>query len=179
MGSMVGWCCCLSIAKNFLQEQSVWGVQLRELPLHLSTLVEMELKLQTLMHLVLFTIALMSFTENGFPVVADLLLPKEGVEVSVVICTLTATSRAVIMKTASREIQECMEALGGVGYNDDPDKPEKIAHALQDLNINSVWEGTTNVLSSKFVQNLLNNDHVEVFSGWVNHAIHSIRSEEL
>ena len=46
MGSMVGWCCCLSIAKNFLQEQSVWGVQLRELPLHLSTLVEMELKLQ-------------------------------------------------------------------------------------------------------------------------------------
>lgn len=83
------------------------------------------------------------------------------------------------MKTASREIQECMEALGGVGYNDDPDKPEKIAHALQDLNINSIWEGTTNVLSSKFVQNLLNNDHVEVFSGWVNHAIHSIRSEEL
>lgn len=179
MGSVAGWRRCLSIAKNFSRERSVWGTRLGELPLHLRTLAEMELKLQGSMHLAFFTISLTSFTENGFPSVIDSPLPREGVEARVVLRTLTATSKAVITKTASRGTQECMEALGGVGYIDDPDEPENIARAFRDSNVNSIWEGTTNVLSSEVVRNLLNHDHVEVFSGWVNRAIHRIRSEKL
>ena len=179
MGSAAGWRRCLSIAKNFARGRSVWGTRLGELPLHLRTLAEMELKLRGSTHLVFFTIALMSFDENGFPGVVNAPLPKEGAEARVVLRTPTATSKAVITKTASRGIQECMEALGGVGYIDDPDDPENIARAFRDSNVNSIWEGTTNVLSSEVVRNLLNNDHAEVFNGWVNRAIQSIMDEGL
>lgn len=179
MGSVAGWRRCLSIAKAFAQERSVWGVKLGELPLHLRTMAEMELKQRGSLHLALFTVALMSFNENGFPAEVNSHLPKDSIEARVVLRTLTATSKAVITKNASRGIQECMEALGGVGYIDDPDEPENIARAFRDANVNSIWEGTTNVLSSEVVRNLLKNDHVEVFSGWVNRAIQDIKDENL
>lgn len=183
MGSVAGWRRCLSIAKAFARERSIWGVRLGELPLHLRTLAEIELKLQGSLHFAFFTIALMSFSENGFPVVDSpgsyAPLPKEGVEAKVVLRTLTATSKAVITKNASRGVQECMEAMGGVGYMDDPDEPENISRAFRDVNVNTIWEGTTNVLSSEVVRNLLKHDHVEVFSGWANRAIHGIGNEEL
>ena len=94
----------------------------------------MELKLRGSLNLAFFTIALMSFTENAFPesdqAPKHVPLPKAGIEAQVVLRTLTATSKAVVAKSTSSGIQECMEAMGGVGYMDDPDEPENIARAF-------------------------------------------------
>lgn len=183
VGSVAGWRRCLSIAKSFARARSAWGVPLWRLPLHLRTLAEMELKLRGSLHLAFFTIALMSFTENGFPaagVEARLPpLPAEGAEAQVALRTLTATSKAVIAKNASSGIQECMEAMGGVGYMDEPDEPQNIARALRDVNVNTIWEGTTNVLSSEVVRHLVKDDHLEFLGNWLRRSIGKIEGQEL
>jgi len=182
MGSVAGWRRCLSIAKSFARARSTWGVPLWKLPLHLRTLADVELKLRGALHLAFFTISLMSFTENGFPAGVTTgsyaPVPHEGAEARVVLRALTATSKAVIAKNTSSGIQECMEAMGGVGYMDEPDEPENLARAFRDSNVNTIWEGTTNVLSSEVVRNLVKDDNLQIFDGWLKRAIGDIRTKE-
>ncbi|KAJ6441438.1 Acyl-CoA dehydrogenase [Purpureocillium lavendulum] len=182
MGSVAGWRRCLSIAKAFARARSTWGVPLWKLPLHLRTLADMELKTRASLHLAFFTVSLMSFTENGFPPEVGsgthAAIPKEGAEARVVLRALTATSKAVIAKSTSSGIQECMEAMGGVGYMDEPDEPENLARAFRDSNVNTIWEGTTNVLSSEVVRNLVKDDNLEIFSNWLNRAIAGLTNKD-
>lgn len=59
-------------------------------------------------------------------------------------------------------MQECIEALGGVGYMDDPDDPDNMARrAPGHFPSTPIWEGTTNVLSSELVRHLLSRNHLE------------------
>ncbi|UNI16583.1 hypothetical protein JDV02_003009 [Purpureocillium takamizusanense] len=182
MGSVAGWRRCLSTAKAFARARTTWGTPLWKLPLHLRTLADLELKHRGALHLAFFTVSLMSFTENGFPP-SDTMgsyapIPHEGAEARVVLRALTATSKAVIAKNTSSGIQECMEAMGGVGYIDEPDEPENLARAFRDSNVNTIWEGTTNVLSSEVVRNLVKDDNLEVLSSWFERVIGGIENKE-
>lgn len=176
MGSCAGWRRCMYIAKAFSKSRVTWGVPLWVLPLHLRTLAELELKLRSCLHLSWFTISLLSFSENGFPASSAAPLPTPE-EAGVVLRTLTATTKAVSAKCASAGIQECMEALGGVGYMDDPDEPENLARALRDGNVNTIWEGTTNVLSSEVVRNLQRENHLQLFSAWLERSTAQLQPE--
>lgn len=180
MGSASAWRRCVGIAKAFAKARMSWGVPLWLLPLHLQTLAEMELKLRACLQVGFFTVALMSYTENGFPSASEtthrIPFPQAGEEATVVLRTMTALGKAVVCKNATLGIQECMEALGGVGYMDEPEEPENVARALRDIAVNSIWEGTTNVLSSEMVGNLQRGNRCEIFRRWLDRALASVKN---
>ena len=130
----------------------------------------MEVKFQGLLQLAFFTTSLLSFVDNGFPVDPPMgysPLPDEGEQAKVVQRALTATAKGVNCKVGCIALQECQEALGGVGYMDEPDEPEfNISRLYRDTAANMTWEGTTNVLSSEVVRHLLNGKNLEIFSQW-------------
>ncbi|OAA53140.1 Acyl-CoA dehydrogenase/oxidase [Cordyceps fumosorosea ARSEF 2679] len=162
----------LAVARRFAAGRTVFGYPLWALPLHLRTLADVEVRIRGFAQLAFFTIALMSFTEDGcFPEEAALPLPEAGAEAAVVLRALTAAAKAVTGKNAAVTMQEVMEALGGVGYVDDPDDPDSVARALRDVSVNAIWEGTTNVLSSELVRHLLAGDHLARVHAWLSRAI--------
>ncbi|TQV94393.1 hypothetical protein V2A60_002577 [Cordyceps javanica] len=172
----------LGISKQFAANRTVFGYPLWALPLHLRTLADIEVRVRGFTQLGFFTVSLMSFTENGFPESGTLKasppLPDPGEAATVVLRALTAAAKAVTSKNAVVTMQECMEALGGVGYMDDPDEPENVARALRDISVNAIWEGTTNVLSSEFVRHVLNRNHLEHINSWLSKAIDGVGNRD-
>ncbi|KAK2595469.1 hypothetical protein QQS21_006809 [Conoideocrella luteorostrata] len=184
IGSLAGMRRCMNIAKSFAKARTVFGYPLWILPLHLRTLAGLEVRIRGLLHLGFYTLALTSFAESTFPKAvlessSYAPLPSSAEDTVVILRTLTAVTKAVVSKTAVTAIQECMEALGGVGYMDELDEPENIARALRDISVNAIWEGTTNVLSSEVIRHLLNKHHLDIFNNWLRSAIARVKIDDL
>ncbi|KPI43779.1 putative acyl-CoA dehydrogenase AidB [Cyphellophora attinorum] len=172
----------LAIAKAFAKVRSTLDQPLATFPMHLRLLANLELKHRACMQLGFFTTALLSFADNGHPpeTSSTTQLPGPGKHTEVLLRALTATSKAIICKIGCQGLQECQEAMGGVGYLDDPDDPEfNISRLYRDTAANMTWEGTTNVLASEVVRHLCNKDHLEVVDVWFRASFQRIQSEEL
>ncbi len=177
----------MAIAKNFAKARSTINQPLWSFPMHLRVLANMEVKHRGALQLAFFTTALLSFIDNGFPPEhiqrnGYVPLPSPGEQAEIILRTLTATAKAVICKTSTMALQECQEAMGGVGYMDEPEEPEfNISRLMRDTAANMTWEGTTNVLSSEVVRHLLNKDgrHLSTFGDWVTKAVLQVRDPEL
>ncbi|KAI1629811.1 acyl-CoA dehydrogenase/oxidase C-terminal [Exophiala viscosa] len=177
----------MAIAKNFAKARSTMDQPLWTLPMHLRLLATMEVKHRGALQLAFFTTSLLSFVDNGFPHEGVrqngyVPLPDSTEKTEIILRTLTATAKAVICKTGTLALQECQEAMGGVGYMDEPEEPEfNISRLMRDTAANMTWEGTTNVLSSEVVRHLLNKNgrHLGAFGEWVQQATSQIRDAEL
>jgi alkylation response protein AidB-like acyl-CoA dehydrogenase len=174
----------MAIAENFARARTTIDQPLWTFPMHLRLLGDMETKFQGLLQLAYFTTSLLSFADNGFPAYRPrgyAPLPEPGEQTKVVQRALTAAAKAVICKVACTSLQECQEAMGGVGYMDEPDEPEhNISRLYRDTAANMTWEGTTNVLASEVVRHLLNGCNLEVFGAWMENAVvANIVDEEL
>ncbi|KAJ5654721.1 hypothetical protein N7490_001724 [Penicillium lividum] len=181
VGSLSGWRRAISIAKSFAKARHTVGEPLWLIPMHLRLLADLEVKHRGGMNLAFFTIAVMGLVENQRPEASALShLPHPGMEANVVFRTLTATAKAVISKMAIAGIQECQEAMGGVGYMDEADEPEfNISRILRNTSVNSIWEGTTNVLASEVARFLLKGENLNIFSSWLDRALALIQAEKL
>ena len=72
-------------------------------------------------------------------------------------------------------MQECQEAMGGVGYMDEPDEPEfNISRLRRDTEANMTWEGTTNVLASETIRFLMKGKSLEVWESWMGRAVEGV-----
>lgn len=179
VGSLAGWRRAISIAKNFAKARTTVGEPLWLVPMHLNLLADIELRHRAAMQLGFFTVAVMGVVENSGVSTPAAHLPLPGKEAEVVFRALTATAKAVVSKNAIAGIQECQEAMGGVGYMDEADEPEfNISRILRNTLVNSIWEGTTNVLASELVRHILKNDHVVVFSSWVGRVLSLIKNAD-
>ncbi|KAK3073425.1 hypothetical protein LTR53_005003 [Teratosphaeriaceae sp. CCFEE 6253] len=165
----------MAIAKNFARVRTTIDQPLWTFPMHLRLLAGMEVKFQGLLQMAFFTTSLLSFADNGSPSPCPrdyAPLPEQGEQMEVVQRILTAAGKAVICKVACTSLQECQEAMGGVGYMDEPDEPEhNVSRLYRDTAANMTWEGTTNVLASEVVRHLLNGGNLEVFSAWLENAV--------
>ena len=180
LGSLSAWRRAISIAKSFAKARTTVGEPLWLIPMHLRLLADLEVKHRGAMDLAFFTIAVMGLVENDNVTPQHHHLPKDRTEANVVFRVLTATAKAVISKTSVSGIQECQEALGGVGYMDEADEPEfNISRILRNTLVNSIWEGTTNILASELVRFLLKRDHLPIFKGWLERSISLIRTQAL
>ncbi|EPS28110.1 hypothetical protein PDE_03056 [Penicillium oxalicum 114-2] len=178
VGSLSGWRRAISITKSFARARTTVGEPLWLIPMHLRLLADQEVKHRGGLNLGFFTVAVMGLIENKntqpWP---HAHLPRPGHEAEVVFRTLTATAKAVVSKMAIHGIQECQEAMGGVGYMDEADEPEfNISRILRNMSVNSIWEGTTNVLASEMVRFLLKADHWVVLSAWAERLLGLIRT---
>jgi len=173
----------MAITKNFAKARTTINQPLWTFPMHLRLLAGMETKFQGMLQLAFFTTSLLSFVDNGFP--SDrpsnyAPLPSPGEQTKVVQRVLTAAGKAVICKVACISLQECQEAMGGVGFMDEPDEPEhNISRLYRDTAANMIWEGTTNVLASEIVRHLLKGSNLNVFSGWIENSLEPIQDEEI
>ncbi|OAQ77920.1 Acyl-CoA dehydrogenase [Purpureocillium lilacinum] len=177
------WRRAMHIAKAFAKARQVLDQPLWTFPMHLRLLSTMEVKHRGAMQLAFFTTSLLSFADYGFPELgafAHLPLPEPGRPTEILLRTLTATTKAIICKVGTLALQECQEAMGGVGYLDDPDDPEfNISRLYRDTAANMTWEGTTNVLASEVVRHVLNNDHCDIIANWMRNAIGKIADSAL
>ncbi|KAF4241550.1 hypothetical protein CNMCM6805_003824 [Aspergillus fumigatiaffinis] len=179
IGSLGAWRRALSIARAFSRARSTVGEPLWLIPMHLRLLAEVEVRQRAAMQLGFFTVGVMGVFENPGDTVAVPEHVPRGKEATVVFRALTAVSKAVISKMAILGIQECQEAMGGVGYMDEPDEPEfNVSRLLRNTAVNSIWEGTTNVLASEMVRFLLARDNFAVFAAWVERVLGMIRREK-
>ena len=177
------WRRSMYIAKAFAKARTTINQPLWLFPMHLRLLAGIEVKHQGLLQLCFFTTALLSYIDNGYP--QDMPkgyvpLPEEGEEVKMVLRTLTATTKAVVCKIGTAQMFELLEAMGGVGYMDEPDEPEfNIARLMRDTAANMVWEGSSNVLSSEVVRHVLKGNNLNVWSDWLERSITSIEDQQL
>ena len=184
IGSLGAWRRAISIAKGFARARTTVGEPLWLIPMHLRLTADMEGRHRAAMEVGFFTVAVMNVVENG-GVTSDSRsklehLPKAGDEATVVFRCLTALAKAVVSKMSIIGIQECQEAMGGVGYMDEADAPEfNISRILRNTLVNSIWEGTTNVLASEFVRVLVRGDNFSVFAGWVERVLRLLGAGEL
>ncbi|KAL4945257.1 hypothetical protein BDV06DRAFT_231421 [Aspergillus oleicola] len=182
IGCLASWRRALDIAKAFAKSRKTVGVELAFIPMHLRLLVDLEGRHRAAMELSFFTVAIMNIVENGSvsnandPELSH--LPKPGKEATTLFRILTALTKAVVSKMSILAIQECQEALGGVGYMDEPDEPEfNISRILRNTLVNSIWEGTTNVLCSEVVRFLAKSGNLGVFGGWVERVLGLLSGE--
>ncbi|KAL5339995.1 hypothetical protein BJX70DRAFT_407718 [Aspergillus crustosus] len=197
IGSVAAWRRALSITKAFAKARTTVGEPLWLIPMHLRLLAGLEGRVRGCLELSFFTVAVMGVVEGPDPATATQSsshshsqshlhsqdntlqhLPTPGLEATTVFRTLTALSKAVVSKMAIHGIQECQEALGGVGYMDELDEVEfNISRILRNTLVNSIWEGTTNVLASEFVRLLVKRDsdgrrgNLAVFGGWIERVL--------
>lgn len=180
LGSLSAWRRAINIAKNFAKARTTVGEPLWLIPMHLRLLADLEVKHAGAMNLAFFTIAVMGHVENTSAPQRQAHLPKDRTEASVIFRVLTATAKAVISKSSIAGIQECQEALGGVGYMDESDEPEfNISRILRNSLVNSIWEGTTNVLASELVRFLLKKDSLPIFGAWFERTLSLVRTKSL
>ncbi|KAF9895093.1 hypothetical protein FE257_004722 [Aspergillus nanangensis] len=183
IGSLAGWRRAISMAKAFAKGRTTVGEPLWLIPMHLNLLAEMEIRHRGAMNLGWLSIAVMALNESGeVDGTSAPHLPRAGQEATVVLRVLTATGKAVISKSAIAGIQECQEAMGGVGYMDESDEPEfNIARVLRNTIVNATWEGATGVLASEMIRFLVlsKKNNFAVFSGWVERLLGLIKTRSL
>lgn len=113
-----------------------FGKTLSEQPLHVETLVQLELVYRALSQMLFYETVLLGRTECGS---SDSQQYKHD---SQTLRFITPICKSFGCKIGLQAITECLESLGGQGYMEDVG----LARAVRDAQVNTIWEGTTNVL---------------------------------
>lgn len=123
----------LALARDYARKRYAFGDLLREKPLHLDTLAELQAEFEGAFHLAFF--------------VAELMGRSEAEEISEPQVNLLRLITPVAKLTTARQcvavLSEAIEAFGGAGYVEDTGLPM----LLRDAHVFPIWEGTTNVLA--------------------------------
>jgi hypothetical protein len=120
----------LAIAKDFSLKRSVFNQTLDKKPLHITTLAQLELTFRACAQISFYCAHLLGRTEC---LDQDMKLLR----------LLTPMAKAYVCKMGANAISEAMESLGGQGYMEEIG----IGRQLRDAQVNTIWEGTTNVLA--------------------------------
>ncbi|RUS25581.1 acyl-CoA dehydrogenase/oxidase C-terminal [Jimgerdemannia flammicorona] len=152
LGGITGLRRSLALAKEYAKKRVAFNKPLRDLPLHIVTLAELELTLRATTQLFFYEVQLLGRTE------CTALGVKGQEHDATMLRFVTPVVKAYSAKAAVHAIGEAMEALGGQvrevvlgaiwkhiydGYMEDVG----IARQLRDAQVNTIWEGTTNVLA--------------------------------
>lgn len=94
---------------------------------------------------------------------------RPGFQPSLVLRLLTPVVKASTALASIRGLRFCMESLGGVGYLENQDPELNIARLFRDVNVLSIWEGTTDVMASDTIRVLKDSNGpltLKAFSEW-------------
>lgn len=122
-----------ALARDYAGRRSAFGARLVDLPLHASTLDDMDAECAAVLALVLECAGLLGRSEAGTASDDE----RRRLRALIPIAKLTTAKQAVALAS------EALECFGGAGYVEDTGLPR----LLRDAQVLSIWEGTTNVLS--------------------------------
>lgn len=124
----------IALARDYAHRRQVaGGIVLAEVPLHLRTLGDMELRFRGCLGLLLFVVTLLDKVEEGVATPAE----RQSLRL------LTPITKLYTAKEALAVVSEGLESFGGLGYMENSGLPG----LERDVQVLSIWEGTTNVLS--------------------------------
>ena len=109
--------------------------------LHLRTLAGLAVQLRYLTHFTFLTVSLLGKTE--VPDSSD-----DDDDARLLLRLFTPVLKATVAKLGVAFLSECMECLGGQGYVEEGG----IAYIYRDIQVNAIWEGTTNVLANDMLR---------------------------
>ncbi|KAF9295717.1 hypothetical protein BGZ74_010682 [Mortierella antarctica] len=158
-------------AKEYARRREVFGNLLKNQPLHLATLANMELQYRASSQFTFFCVAMLGRIEsldNNLPQVKDHDIP--------LLRLLTPILKVWSAKHAFAMSQEAMEAFGGQGYMEETG----LGRAMRDVLVNTIWEGTTNVLSLDVLRVMAETggDALELFNKTVRGIIAPLKAPE-
>ncbi len=122
----------LTLAKDYAKKRFAFGKMLSEQPLHLETLASMEVEVHGAFHLAFRVVELLGKEE------CNEATDEEKAQLRI----LTPIAKLYTAKQAMETVSELLEAIGGIAYIEDSDLPRY----LRDVQVLTIWEGTTNVL---------------------------------
>ncbi|KAG0337638.1 hypothetical protein BG000_005181 [Podila horticola] len=158
-------------AKEYARRREVFGNLLKNQPLHLATLANMELQYRASSQFTFFCVAMLGRIEsldNNLPQVKHHDIP--------LLRLLTPILKVWSAKHAFAMSQEAMEAFGGQGYMEETG----LGRAMRDVLVNTIWEGTTNVLSLDVLRVMAETggDALELFNETVRGIIAPLKAPE-
>jgi alkylation response protein AidB-like acyl-CoA dehydrogenase len=180
----------LAIAKGFAKVREVGAgrgkrVILKNAPLHMQTLANITGEYQSMMLFTYFIAWLMGITEHTSRTLGEgsgprtPLRPDNPSDIPFLLRILTPVLKASVCKRSIHALQECMEALGGVGYLDNTENESiNIARLYRDCCVLSIWEGTTDVLASDTLRVLKGRNGDEVIAAldrWISKGLNNAR----
>lgn len=128
----------LAIAKDFAYKRRAFNNYLDKTPLHITTLAQLELIFRAGAQITFYACQLLGRTE----------CIQESKEDAAILRFLTPIAKAYVCKIGVNACSEAMEALGGQGYMEEVG----IGRQLRDAQVNTIWEGTTNVLAMDVIR---------------------------
>ena len=153
----------LGVAKAYAAVREVGARRGRRVPLRymgpwLDTMAGVAVGYHGLLVLTLFAAFALGVEEHGLPEKTSPMagiLPADHALHAPLLRALTPLIKAYVCKKAIPLIYECMEALGGIGYlNNEEDERWNVSRLFRDACVQSIWEGTTDVLASDFIRAL-------------------------
>jgi alkylation response protein AidB-like acyl-CoA dehydrogenase len=176
----------LAIAKGFAKVRQVGAgrgkrVMLKDAPLHMQTLANTTGEYQSMMLFTFFIAWLMGITEHTNRIPGEYsgarirLRPDNPSDIPLLLRIFTPVLKASVCKRSIHALQECMEALGGIGYLENTENESiNIARLYRDCCVLSIWEGTTDVLASDALRVLKGRNGDEVIAAldrWISKAL--------
>ncbi|KAI9759910.1 MAG: hypothetical protein M4579_002035 [Chaenotheca gracillima] len=151
----------LAVSRAFARVRRTRGKALMDTPAHVRTMAKQHVEYRAMMHLAHFTTYLLGMSEQpsgaSSGVADDSALPVvERSQAQHLLRLFTPVGKALTAKAAIRGLAECMESLGGVGYLENEEMEFNIARLFRDVNVLSIWEGTTDIMAL---------DVIRVFTG--------------
>jgi len=125
----------LSWARAYATKREAFGKLLKDHPLHIQTLTELETEFQGAFHLFFYTAKLLGLDEAG--------TAEERKRAAPLLRIYTPLAKLYTAKQNLKITSEVIESFGGVGYLEN----SGLSKWLRDGQTLSIWEGTTNVLS--------------------------------
>ncbi|XP_046461468.1 acyl-CoA dehydrogenase family member 11-like isoform X2 [Daphnia pulex] len=123
----------ISLARDYSNRRVAFGKLIRNHPLHVRTLADMELECRAGFSLFMEAGRLLSLEENGTPTIEQQQLLR----------LLLPLLKLYTGKQCMKVVSEGLESFGGQGYMEDTGIPV----ILRDAQVTPIWEGTTNILS--------------------------------
>ena len=177
----------LAIAKSFARVREIGAgkgkrLMLKDSPLHMNTMAKIAAEYHSLNLFTFFGAWLLGITEQdsaSTPIepspASARLQTDDAADMQLLIRVLFPVLKASVCKRSIHALQECMEALGGVGYLDNTENEAiNIARIYRDCCVLSIWEGTTDVLASDTLRVLtgrMGNDVLNAVDRWISKAL--------
>ncbi len=133
IGALAGMRRGIALARDYARKRVQFGAPLSDKPLHADTLAGMQAELEAAFHLTFRTVELLGKIE------AKVATEREQAALRL----FTPVMKLTTGKQAVAVVSEALECFGGAGYVEDTGVPR----LLRDVQVLSIWEGTTNVLS--------------------------------
>jgi len=155
----------IAIARDYAHRRQVFGKQLSNQPLHLTTLANLEIEYRSALQ----------FTFNVVILHGKMECSVATNEEKILFRLLTPLLKLYTAKQAIAVSSECIEALGGTGYMEDSDLPR----LLRDAQVLSIWEGTTNVLSLDVWRPIKSEKALEVYMNNIDIRLTAVKNPTL